>query len=334
MCSASWRTCSPAALSSRGTISSLSPFIHPNISRSGIGNFIARASEAYTGPGAPHFYCPSGGNAGLAAVLAARALGHAVTVVVPLSTSAMMLAKVRAAGATHVVQEGASWAEANAHTLEVLVARDPYAVYVPAFDHPWVWEGYTNIVAETRRQMPEGTKPRALVCSVGGGGLFSGLMSGVDEQFGGTDTGSLPCVLAVETHGAHSLANSLAHGENATLPELTSFANSLSAKRVADRAFEQARRPNVVSVVVPDREAAVGCCLFADDERMLVEPACGVSLSLCYTGQLTKALPDLRSDSCVVVIVCGGSTISLEILEEYRKAYGVKRPETKQLSEL
>jgi len=78
----------------------------------------------------------------------------------------------------------------------------------------------------------------------------------------------------------------------------------------------------VESVVLSDAEAAMGCWRFADDERILVEPACGVNLALCYDGRLKKLLPGLRSQSKVVIVVCGGSAISLDILKGYKEKFG------------
>lgn len=45
--------------------------------------------------GGVHFYCSSGGNAGLACATAAATLGQACTIVVPTLTSAYMIDKIR-----------------------------------------------------------------------------------------------------------------------------------------------------------------------------------------------------------------------------------------------
>lgn len=259
-----------------------------------------------------------------------------------------MISKIRDAGATAVVQRGATWSEAD-HYLreEVLLAGDgdgdgdpKNGVYVPPFDHPDVWAGAATMVGEWQRQMGSGGgKPKldAVVCSVGGGGLFAGIMTGLlseeEEEEGGKssrrrggggedDKVLLPRVLAVETAGADSLAQSLAAGELVTLPHLTSIATSLSASRVAARAFSLAQLPNVMSVVLQDAEAAMGCWRLADEERMLVEPACGASVALCYGGRLRRLVPGLGPESRVVVVVCGGSNVTLEMLVEYRRMYG------------
>ena len=276
-------------------------------------------------PTAPHhFFCSSGGNAGLACVVAARAFRRPCTIVVPLSTPPLMVAKLEAAGAGRVVRVGASWADADRHLRDVEMPAAPGAAYVPPFDDPLVWAGNATLVDEVHAQLraadADGGRPDAIVTSVGGGGLFCGIMEGLERHY----PGALPQVLAVETEGADSLSASLHAGEHVTLPGITSIAKSLGAVRVASRTYKQASgRPDVVrSVMLSDAEAAMGCWRLADDERLLVEPACGASVALCYGGRLRRHLPDLTEASTVVVVVCGGSNVTLEMLVEYRAKYG------------
>jgi L-serine/L-threonine ammonia-lyase len=126
----------------------------------------------------------------------------------------------------------------------------------------------------------------------------------------------------METVGADSLAKSLEKGERITLSAITSIATSLGAVRVAEQAFRCGQRRNVKSVVLSDAEAAMGAWRLADDERLLVDPECGVSVVPCYGGRLKKMLPELREDSKVIIIACGGSAVTVEKLVEYRQTYG------------
>lgn len=228
-----------------------------------------------------------------------------------------MIAKIKNAGSTAVIQTGASWAEADKFLREELLAKDQNRVYVPPFDHEDVWDGAATIIEELVE------KPDAMVCSVGGGGLFCGLMRGLERRGWGDVK-----VLALETKGAESLHESLENGEVVRLEKITSIANSLGATRVADKAFEYAQRKNVRSVVLEDREAVMGCWRLADDERFLVEPACGVNVAVCYDGRLKKLLPELTAESKVVIVLCGGSGVTLEMLIEWREKFGLMERET------
>ncbi|RDA86602.1 hypothetical protein CP532_5994 [Ophiocordyceps camponoti-leonardi (nom. inval.)] len=285
----------------------------------GIGNLMTRAAATATGP--VHFYCSSGGNAGLACATSAVALRRPATIVVPVTTSDMMKSKLLDLG-VQVQQVGKNLAAADEFLRTELLAHDPHGVYVPPYDHPDVWDGAASIVAELRDQLDQPMD--AIVCSVGGGGLFNGLMQGI-ESF--PWSGSKPDVVCVETDGADSLNASIRAGEHVTLPEITSIATSLGCSRVSKQSWKWIQRPNTHSLVVSDADAAISCVRFADDARHLVEVSCGAALATVYRGDLRRCLGRGLSDeewACknVVLIVCGGSGVTLAILDQYRREYG------------
>ncbi|EHK97028.1 putative L-serine dehydratase [Glarea lozoyensis 74030] len=198
-----------------------------------------------------------------------------------------MIEKLKSLGA-EVVQVGEHWAAADQHLREQLLGKDKTGVYVPPFDHPDLWEGHASIVDEMERQMGKRGGYDAVVCSVGGGGLFAGIMEGL-ERYGRLEGERKMSVLAVETEGARSLALSVEKGVLSRLGAITTIANSLGATQVAPRAFEYTKRypENVASVVLSDAEAAIGSVCFADDERVIVEAACGHSVRTLI-GMMTR----------------------------------------------
>lgn len=288
---------------------------------------MVRALASSSSPGNVHFYCSSGGNAGLACASSALSLSRPATIVLPTSSSALMQRKLLALG-VHVQVVGDNWAEADKFLREELVAKNPGAVYVPPFDHPDVWDGASSLVTELAEQM--GGRPiHGIVLSVGGGGLLNGVMQGITSLYpaGGAETP--PRVLAVETVGADSLNASVVAGEHVTLPAITSIAKSLGATRVSSRTWEWARdRPDIVeSLTVSDADAAMSCVRFADDARLLVEVSCGASLAVCYRGELRQRLgsgltDDEWTERNVVIEVCGGAGVTLEVLAAYAETYG------------
>ncbi|KAG8158915.1 hypothetical protein KVR01_011358 [Diaporthe batatas] len=307
----------------------------------GIGNLMVRAVESTKSPSTSaedvHFYSSSGGNAGLACATAAATLGRPATVIVPMSTSQLMIGKLRELGAD-VVQVGENWAAADRHLRGVAIPEfershpGSRAVYVPPFDHPHVWDGNATLVDELRAQMSEAPDEQkqidAIVCNVGGGGLMCGVMQGVqklkDSGYGG------PKVLAVETEGGDSLNASVRAGELVTLPGITTIATSLGAPRVAEQAFAWVEKAggDLISVVVTDKDAVDAMVKFLDHARILVESACSATIATVYKGDLRKYLGEGLSDEGwaqknIVVVVCGGSNINLEMLEKYRKQFGV-----------
>lgn len=364
-----------------------------------------------------HFYASSGGNAGLAAVCAARDLGYPCTVVVPLTTKPMMIERLQTAGALEVVQHGDSLVEANEHMKEVLMkgggksngngdeCEDVVKVALHPFDNEPIWQGNSTIIDELAKQLPAVAGPGdsasyqnkhipmdAIICSVGGGGLLNGLIMGL-ERFKPTtttttDKDSPIHLVAIETHGTDSLAQAMSSQSHISIPKITSQATSLGATRVSQKTFQYAISPPrglaVHSAVLSDADAARGVLRLVDDERILVELACGVCVEAAVgdSGQasstttstspvslkkrkrnngsardegygddrssvenesdrdelqrsinsssapsrdaglqskLKQLVPDLNSESRVVIVVCGGSNISLDTAMEYKR---------------
>lgn len=246
-----------------------------------------------------------------------------------------MIARIKSAGASEVIQEGKSWQFADAYLRETVMkqaqANGEEAVYVHPFDNPDTWHGHESLVKETKAQfeaLGESGPPDLIVCSSGGGGLFIGVAQGL-QKVGWQDT----TILVMGTHGANSLHAAVEAGEHITIPGITSQATSLGAIKVAERAFELAlagkASGKVRTHLLSDEEAAMGCWRFADDERILVELACGVNLALCYGGRLEAALgrPVKPSDR-VVIEVCGGSNVSTSMVEGWRKEFGLLEAST------
>ncbi|WWC94658.1 hypothetical protein V866_001505 [Kwoniella sp. B9012] len=285
----------------------------------GIGNLVLRAvqrSSAYQSS-PKHFYASSGGNAGLACVTASTLLHQKSTVVVPLTTKPEMIQRIIAAGATEVVQYGQTIADADAYLRAELLPKDPQGVYVPPFDHQDIWNGAETLIHEVHHSL--GQTPDALVCSVGGGGLLVGLCQGLDKLTPLSKRETTK-VIGVETIGCESFYEAIKAKSLVTLPSIKSIATSLGCTTVASKALEYGLRPNVSSTLVSDKEAIEACMRFAEDHKVLVEPACGATLALVYSGRLGEVM-DVKEDDKVVLVVCGGSNISVEMMYGWKKEF-------------
>jgi len=270
----------------------------------GIGRVCEEAARA----GATRFISPSGGIAGYAAAWAGRELGVCTTVIVPVTTSEEAKNAIAALGA-EVVVSGESWKESNELALK-MAGEDPKSKYIHAFDDPVMWDGHGTLIDEAAKQGP---KPGAVVLSVGGGGLLCGVVAGMDRN----GWGDVP-VLACETEGAASFAAAVAAGEIVELEGISSVATSLGARAVAPHALEICRDHRIIPYVVPDEAAVSACGRFLDDHRVLVEPACGVSLSAIYDNT-----PLLGDAGTVLVVVCGGIGISAAKLRDLETRFGL-----------
>ncbi|ARQ12203.1 pyridoxal phosphate-dependent serine/threonine dehydratase protein [Rhizobium etli] len=255
--------------------------------------------------GAREIFCASGGNAGIAAAHAGRALGVPVTIVVPETTAVDVRQAIAATGA-NVLVHGSVFDEANDHA--VALARSREATYVHPFDHPLLWDGHATLIDEV---VAKGAAFDCVVTSVGGGGLLAGIVAGLRRN----GLSDVP-VIAVETEGAASFHASLEANDRISLPAITSIATSLGARQVAQHVFDLPKQHPIESVLVSDADAVAACLKFADAHRILVEPACGAALAVAdvHAGLLS------RFDNPLIEI-CGGIGVSLEKLRLWQEKF-------------
>jgi L-serine/L-threonine ammonia-lyase len=270
-----------------------------------VGSFKARgmgaACRASYEAGVKNVVCASGGNAGYAVAYAGRQLGLKVTIVVPVTTNSRAKELILSQDADLIVH-GSSWDDANSYAIEL--AESLEGEYIHPFDDPKVWHGHAGIVEEIAE---DGLKPGILVVAVGGGGLLCGILEGLHKR----NWDDIP-VVAVETKGAASLAASIEAGKLVTLEKIDSVATTLGAKQVTPKALAWTKDHEIIPWTVSDRDAVSACLRFADDHRLLVEPACGAALSVPY-----NRAPIINGRGPVVVIVCGGAGVTRELLESW-----------------
>lgn len=262
---------------------------------------IGNACLQYAKKGAKKFISSSGGNAGISAAYMGNKLSIPVTVVVPETTSSQAINLMQQENA-EVIVHGKSWVEANDLALTYVNSE---AVYIHPFDDQYLWEGVAHIIDEV---ISDGVRPDAVILSVGGGSLLSGISQGLIKNLL-----NIP-IYAVETEGTASLNTSIKTGQHAKLNEVTGIATTLAAKQVCENAFKVSQVEQVISLNVSDKEALLACFNFLDDHRTLVEPACGATLSALYNKKLSFSPTDN-----ILVIVCGGATVTLEQLFKYSK---------------
>ena len=261
---------------------------------------IGLACREYISNGAGRLVTSSGGNAGLAVAYAGRKYGVKTTVVVPETTTQKAIELIKAEQA-EVIIEGASWDESHRYASNLHKGE---SAYIHPFDDPLVWNGHATMMDEIAASE---LTPDAVVLSVGGGGLLCGVLEGLHRN-GWTD---VP-VVAVETEGADSLHQAVLADQLISLTAIESIATTLGAKRVTQTALGWTRKHNVITHVVSDLDAVEACAKFLDHHRILVEPACGASLSTIY-----QPIESLQDKQNVLVIACGGVGVSIAQLQEW-----------------
>ncbi|HEX7021608.1 MAG TPA: threonine/serine dehydratase [Trueperaceae bacterium] len=246
----------------------------------------------------------SAGNHGLGISYAARQLGIAARVFLPDSTPRVRIDTIRALGASAEVG-GHDWNEANARALE-LVLRDG-ATYISPFDDPAIMAGQGTIALEILEQVPAAD---TILCSIGGGGLISGIASAVRQLRPETH------VVGVETIGADCMWQSLAAGRIVELPEFTSIAQSLGTKRSTERQLAIVQEAVTKVVRVPDEAAFRELLYTLDHEKILAEPAAS-----CTLAALTEGCLGEPAGRTLVPVLCGGN-ITLEHVLGWLERFG------------
>ncbi|MFN3385204.1 MAG: threonine/serine dehydratase [Candidatus Thermochlorobacter sp.] len=263
----------------------------------GATNAILSLSEAQRKRGV---VSASAGNHGMAVALAAMKLGIPAIIYLPEKTPKVKLERIARLGAK-IVLHGDSWDEAN--ELAMQVAQNEGRAYIPAFDHLQVMAGQGTMVLELIKQLP---RVDAIVVSIGGGGLISGIISAVKHFSPATR------VYGVETEGANRLYLSRAANKIIELPAITSVAESLGAKKTGIMQFEIITKHVNDLVVVSDDEAIQALLELLQEEKLLVEPAASCCIAALTTGKIPVA-----NNETVVAIMCGANVALERVVEWY-----------------
>lgn len=272
-----------------------------------------------------HVFASSGGNAGLAAAYSARHYGIPCTVIVPTVTKPEVIELLHSFGAVPIIS-GDNINEADKHCRLLLAAIDAekmHTIYCHPFDNPLIWEGHSEIIneiySENQLSSEECTKLKGVVCSVGGGGLYNGIINGL-QMNRNNHTG----VLLVETDQAPTLTSAVKAGEVVTLKSVKSLATSLACSYLAQESFDNFHNPNINKSYVEsidDMEAVKGSINYYNNfDGRIVEPACGAAVATVFNQMhlLNKHLGHLNPDDIVVVVVCGGSCTDLNGLNYFK----------------
>lgn len=267
-------------------------------------------------------FASSGGNAGLAAAYSAQFYQVPCTVVVPTIAMAQVVNKLKQLGAK-VILEGNTISEADNYARKRMLLCDMnvHTIYCHPFDNPLIWEGHSQMMDEvfnSQLTSEEAKRVRAVVCSVGGGGLYNGIMQGMKNN------GSDASCLLLETKQAPTMSESIKSGSVITLNSVNSVATSLACSYVSQTTLDlyNDRATNKTFLkAIDDLDAVRGSLSYYNDFNRCIEPACGAAVSSVYNQLdfLKQAIPDLSKDDIVIVVVCGGSCTNEDTLSKYRK---------------
>ncbi|RMG27145.1 MAG: pyridoxal-phosphate dependent enzyme [Methanobacteriota archaeon] len=244
----------------------------------------------------------SGGNHGLGVAIAAKLLGIKARIYLPVGTSGYRINILEREGA-EVEIFGKSYDDAHQHALEI--ANRKGIPYIHAFSQREVYLGQGTLVQEIKKQIGD---VDAIMASVGGGGLLSGIILTAKALRMNTK------FYSVETKGADCFYRSYKTGMLLELPEITSIAKTLGARKTTEEIFEILNSGVEDAWVVSDQEAVQGLFEFLEEEKIILEPAAS-----CLIPAFKKHA-QMFSGKKVVLVICG-SNVTIEQALEWKKQF-------------
>jgi threonine dehydratase len=231
----------------------------------------------------------SAGNHAIAAGWAAAKLGISAKVVMQDNANPFRVDLARATGAEVIMKPPGAETFAEAERL----VREEGRIFIHPFEGLHTSLGTAGVGLELMAQV---TDLDAVVVSVGGGGLISGVAAAVKAINPGCR------VYGVEPVGADSMSQSLAAGAPVTLDKVDTIADSLGPPMALP--FGHALCAVYVDdvVTVSDDAICAGMVVLQQAAKLAVEPAAGAAMAGAL-GPLRGQLAGRR----VGLIVCGAN---------------------------
>lgn len=236
----------------------------------------------------------SAGNHGLGVAAAGQALGVRVEVVVPRTSPEVKRRGIAALGAT-VIEQGANYDEAE-RTARARAAVTG-AVFVSAFDDPWVQKGNGGSLAqEILAQVPD---VRTVTCPVGGGGMIAGLATVLAPR--GIR------IIGVQPSQNCAMYDSLRLGRALTVYDGGPTLAEGCEGAVAESTFDVCRRTGVEVVLVEESAIRAAIAFAYRELGQVIEASAAVVVAAIRGGEVV---------GCGVVAIVSGGNIQPALLDE------------------
>lgn len=233
----------------------------------------------------------SSGNFGQALAYACQLLGKACTIVMPTTSATVKIDAVRSYGAR--VETVDTRSKTRAARVSELAAENPGVYIASAYDDPLVIEGNASLGAELARASESWD---AVIIPVGGGGLISGVATGLRRRGKG-----MP-IYGAEPALGNDAARSLRAGAIvANAAEPTTIADGARTLSLGHHNWEIILRQVTDIVEVSEENIAEGLRLLFSLANLKVEPTGALGI-----GALLQA-PDIFAGKSVCCIISGGN---------------------------
>jgi threonine dehydratase len=221
----------------------------------------------------------SAGNHAQGVAFAARQLGIASTIFMPIGVALPKLQATRNYGA-QVVLRGHSVSEPLLAAAEF--AAETGAVFIPPFDHMDIVAGQGTLGLEILDQLPE---TDTVIVPIGGGGLISGVASAIKQK--AALTGRTIRVIGVQAANSAPYPISLALGEATEITMTPTIADGIAVAKPGMLNFEIVRETVDEIVTVEEDDIAKALLVLLERAKLVVEPAGAVAVAAILAGKIT-----------------------------------------------
>ncbi|XGI83611.1 threonine ammonia-lyase [Halorutilales archaeon Cl-col2-1] len=231
----------------------------------------------------------SAGNHAQGVALAATEAGIESTIVMPEDAPISKVQATREYGAT-VVLSGVDYSEAYEKAREI--QRNDGGTFVHPFDDTYIQAGQGTIGLEILDDLPDAD---TVIVSIGGGGLISGISTAVKARSPDTR------VIGVQAEGAASVRQSLEKGEIYEREGVSTIADGIATRSIAESTFEVIQENVDEVVTVSDDEIANAILLLLERDKTVVEGAGAATVAAALSPKVETG------DEKVVCVLSGGN---------------------------
>ncbi|KPP94203.1 MAG: threonine dehydratase [Roseibaca calidilacus] len=250
----------------------------------------ARAALSALPDGVTGVLACSSGNHAQGVALAARELGRAAVILMPLDAPRVKLDNTAALGAEVVTYDRAT---TDRDTLAAELATARGLDLILPFDNAQVIAGQGTVGLEIAAQAAD-MLADVLVCC-GGGGLTAGIALALEARAPGLR------VRPVEPEGFDDTAQSLAQGRIVTNPARAGLCDAILTQAPGKLTFPILQRLCGPGLVVSDAQVLAAMALAQDRLKLVLEPGGAVALAAALF------LPDAVPGDTVIAVATGGN---------------------------
>jgi threonine dehydratase len=236
--------------------------------------------------------CASAGNHAQGVAHVCKQLNIKCDIYVPIITPLQKINKIKQYGNNNcnLIIIGDKFDDCLIHAKEYSDINNK--LFIHPFDDNDVINGQGEILDEINQEI----NPDMVICTIGGGGLISGLLKKNKNSE----------IIGVEPSGAAAMYNSLKNGINTKLETLDTFVDGASVNKVGDLTFDICKKMlNNNITLIDNGELCHEIVQMYQIEGIIVEPA-GI-LSICALSHIDKN--KLKNKKTVCIISGGNNDI-------------------------